>query len=68
MMLPSQRLRARQAKSHASRQANMIGDIARTSAYRRAILGNAAVAFQDKLVIDLGAGALPSLLHTRTGG
>jgi histone-arginine methyltransferase CARM1 len=34
----------------------MIGDIARTSAYRKAILGNGAVAFQDKLVIDVGAG------------
>jgi histone-arginine methyltransferase CARM1 len=34
----------------------MIGDISRTGTYRKAIMGNAAVAFKDKLVLDLGAG------------
>lgn len=38
-------------------QANMLGDTARTEAYRRAILGNAKVAFQGKQVMDLGAGS-----------
>ncbi|KAJ9119113.1 hypothetical protein QFC22_003604 [Naganishia vaughanmartiniae] len=38
-------------------QANMISDFSRTQAYRRAILGNAVPAFQDKLVIDIGAGS-----------
>nr|ADE10057.1 AdoMet-MTases [Tremella fuciformis] len=38
-------------------QANMISDISRTGTYRKAILGNAAVAFQDKLVLDVGAGS-----------
>ncbi|KAJ9105948.1 hypothetical protein QFC19_003282 [Naganishia cerealis] len=38
-------------------QANMISDFSRTQAYRRAILGNAIPAFQDKLVIDIGAGS-----------
>ena len=37
-------------------RANMIGDISRTGTYRKAILGNAAVAFKDKVVLDLGAG------------
>jgi histone-arginine methyltransferase CARM1 len=37
-------------------QANMLGDTARTEAYRRAILGNAKVAFKGKRVMDLGAG------------
>lgn len=36
----------------------MIGDISRTGTYRKAILGNAAVAFRDKVVLDLGAGEL----------
>jgi len=36
----------------------MIGDISRTGTYRKAILGNANIAFQDKSVLDLGAGAL----------
>lgn len=34
----------------------MIGDISRTGTYRKAILGNATVAFKDKVVLDLGAG------------
>lgn len=34
----------------------MIGDISRTGTYRKAILGNSAVAFKDKIVLDLGAG------------
>ncbi|KAI5451602.1 hypothetical protein NCC49_001586 [Naganishia albida] len=38
-------------------QANMIQDFSRTQAYRRAILGNTIPAFQDKLVIDIGAGS-----------
>ncbi|ODN76527.1 hypothetical protein L202_05194 [Cryptococcus amylolentus CBS 6039] len=38
-------------------QANMIGDISRTGTYRKAILGNAAIAFTDKTVLDLGAGS-----------
>nr|XP_031862897.1 uncharacterized protein CI109_001371 [Kwoniella shandongensis]KAA5529969.1 hypothetical protein CI109_001371 [Kwoniella shandongensis] len=38
-------------------QANMIGDISRTGTYRKAILGNAAVAFKDKVVLDVGAGS-----------
>lgn len=38
-------------------QANMLGDTARTEAYRRAILGNTKVAFQGKQVMDLGAGS-----------
>ncbi|ORY22514.1 S-adenosyl-L-methionine-dependent methyltransferase [Naematelia encephala] len=38
-------------------QANMIGDISRTGTYRKAILGNAAVAIQDKRVLDVGAGS-----------
>ena len=37
-------------------RANMISDISRTGTYRKAIMGNAAVAFQDKLVLDVGAG------------
>ena len=36
----------------------MIGDISRTGTYRKAILGNAAVAFQNKIVLDVGAGEL----------
>lgn len=35
----------------------MIGDIGRTGTYRKAILGNAAVAFKDKVVLDVGAGS-----------
>ncbi|KAK8861606.1 hypothetical protein IAR55_002429 [Kwoniella newhampshirensis] len=38
-------------------QANMIGDISRTGTYRKAILGNAAAAFKDKVVLDVGAGS-----------
>ncbi|WVQ93458.1 hypothetical protein IAU59_000532 [Kwoniella sp. CBS 9459] len=38
-------------------QANMIGDISRTGTYRKAILGNASVAFKDKVVLDVGAGS-----------
>lgn len=34
----------------------MIGDVARTGTYRKAILGNAAVAFVGKTVLDVGAG------------
>jgi hypothetical protein len=34
----------------------MIGDVTRTGTYRKAILGNAAVAITDKTVLDLGAG------------
>jgi len=34
----------------------MIGDVSRTGTYRKAILGNAAVAFKDKVVLDVGAG------------
>ena len=40
----------------------MIGDISRTGTYRKAILGNAAVAFREKKVLDVGAGA-PYLIH-----
>jgi histone-arginine methyltransferase CARM1 len=36
----------------------MIGDISRTGTYRKAILGNAEVAFKDKVVLDVGAGEL----------
>lgn len=39
-------------------RANMIGDTARTGTYRKAILGNAEVAFKDKVVLDVGAGEL----------
>ncbi|KAK4690036.1 type I protein arginine methyltransferase, partial [Tremellales sp. Uapishka_1] len=35
----------------------MIGDISRTGTYRKAILGNAAVAIKDKVVLDVGAGS-----------
>ncbi|KAE8539645.1 hypothetical protein D1P53_003579 [Cryptococcus gattii VGV] len=38
-------------------EANMIGDVARTGTYRKAILGNAAVAFAGKTVLDVGAGS-----------
>ncbi|WOO80677.1 Histone-arginine methyltransferase CARMER [Vanrija pseudolonga] len=38
-------------------QANMIGDVSRTATYRKAVLGNAAVAIKDKTVLDLGAGS-----------
>ncbi|GHJ88842.1 hypothetical protein NliqN6_5244 [Naganishia liquefaciens] len=38
-------------------QANMIQDFSRTQAYRRAILGNAVPAFENKIVIDIGAGS-----------
>lgn len=34
----------------------MIGDVARTGTYRKAILGNATVAFAGKTVLDVGAG------------
>lgn len=34
----------------------MIGDVSRTGTYRKAILGNAAVAIKDKVVLDVGAG------------
>lgn len=34
----------------------MIGDVARTGTYRKAILGNAEVAFKDRVVLDVGAG------------
>ncbi len=34
----------------------MIGDIARTGTYRKAIMGNAAVAIKEKIVLDVGAG------------
>jgi hypothetical protein len=34
----------------------MIGDISRTGTYRKAILGNGAVAIKDKIVLDVGAG------------
>ena len=34
----------------------MIGDISRTGTYRKAVLGNAAIAFNNKSVLDLGAG------------
>lgn len=40
-------------------QANMIQDFSRTQAYRRAILGNAVLAFENKIVIDIGAGQSP---------
>lgn len=40
-------------------QANMIQDFSRTQAYRRAILGNAVPAFENKIVIDIGAGQSP---------
>lgn len=36
----------------------MIGDITRTGTYKKAILGNAKVAFEDKVVLDVGAGEL----------
>jgi histone-arginine methyltransferase CARM1 len=36
----------------------MIGDVSRTGTYRKAILGNALLAFKDKIVLDLGAGEL----------
>ena len=34
----------------------MISDVSRTGTYRKAILGNAEVAFKDKIVLDVGAG------------
>lgn len=34
----------------------MIGDISRTGAYRKAILGNELSAIRGKTVLDLGAG------------
>ena len=37
-------------------RSNMIRDVMRTGTYRRAILGNGAVAFKDKVVLDVGAG------------
>lgn len=39
----------------------MIGDITRTGTYKKAILGNAKVAFEDKVVLDVGAGRSRSL-------
>lgn len=36
----------------------MIGDVSRTGTYRKAILGNAAAAIRDKVVLDVGAGTL----------
>lgn len=39
----------------------MIGDISRTGTYRKAILGNAEVAFKGKTVLDVGAGECKSL-------
>ena len=36
----------------------MIGDISRTGTYRKAILGNSAIAFNNRNVLDLGAGML----------
>jgi len=39
-----------------SQQQNMMQDYVRTSTYQRAILGN-AVDFQDKIVLDVGAGS-----------
>jgi histone-arginine methyltransferase CARM1 len=42
----------------------MLGDTARTEAYRRAILGNAKVAFQGKQVMDLGAGSYSRQIST----
>lgn len=39
----------------------MIGDVSRTGTYRKAILGNASIAFKDKVVLDLGAGQSHSI-------
>ena len=39
-----------------SHQAQMLQDTVRTAAYQRAILNNAARDFQDKVVMDVGAG------------
>ncbi len=39
----------------------MIGDVSRTGTYRKAILGNALVAFKDKIVLDVGAGEVVEL-------
>ena len=47
-------------------RANMIGDISRTGTYRKAILGNAAVAFQNKIVLDVGAGEWISVDSNRS--
>lgn len=44
-------------------QANMIQDFSRTQTYRRAILGNAIPAFENKIVIDIGAGQSPICLY-----
>lgn len=38
-------------------QANMLSDTLRTNSYRRAILGNATPSFQNKTVMDVGAGS-----------
>lgn len=43
-------------RTDAVHRANMIGDVSRTGTYRKAILGNAAVAIKDKVVLDVGAG------------
>lgn len=49
-------------------RANMIGDTARTGTYRKAILGNAEVAFKDKVVLDVGAGELIRSLSRKSRG
>lgn len=38
-------------------QANMLSDTIRTTTYRNAILGNSAVGFAGKTVMDVGAGS-----------
>ncbi|CED83824.1 Protein arginine N-methyltransferase CARM1 [Phaffia rhodozyma] len=38
-------------------QANMLSDTLRTTGYRKAILGNSVPAFQNKTVMDIGAGS-----------
>lgn len=48
-------------------RANMIGDISRTGTYRKAIFGNAEVAFKGKTVLDLGAGEWDPICHTSLG-
>jgi hypothetical protein len=48
-------------------RANMIGDISRTGTYRKAILGNSAIAFNNKNVLDLGAGMLSCLVMLISG-
>lgn len=41
----------------------MIGDVSRTGTYRKAILGNAAAAIRDKVVLDVGAGTSLNLME-----